>query len=108
MHQIAAAQQLRERHCFISMQSILLIEKKDKNATASPLCSKPHLRNKYHQGTGQYKVNIARDELASFAGTATDSLIRTLGEFKQEKLIAIKGPVITLLEPGRLEGIAFH
>ncbi|MGE7777103.1 cyclic nucleotide-binding domain-containing protein [Chitinophaga sp. NPDC101104] len=67
-----------------------------------------HLRNKYHQGTGQYKVNIARDELASLAGTATESLIRTLGEFKQEKLIAIKGPFITLLEPGRLEDIAFH
>ncbi len=67
-----------------------------------------HLRNKYHQGTGQYKVNIARDELASLAGTATESLIRTLGEFKQEKLVAIKGPVITLLEPGRLEDIAFH
>lgn len=67
-----------------------------------------HLRNKYHQGTGQYKVNIARDELASLAGTATESLIRTLGEFKQEKLIAIKGPVISLLEPGRLEDIAYH
>lgn len=67
-----------------------------------------HLRNKYHQGTGPYKVNIARDELASLAGTATESLIRTLGEFKQEKLVSIKGPVITLLEPGRLENIAFH
>ncbi|WP_341835220.1 helix-turn-helix domain-containing protein [Chitinophaga pollutisoli] len=65
-------------------------------------------QGQHHQGTGQYKVNIARDELASLAGTATESLIRTLGEFKQEKLVAIKGPVITLPEPGRLEDIAYH
>jgi DNA-binding response OmpR family regulator len=37
----------------------------------------------------QFTINISRDHLASIAGTATESLVRTLGEFKAEKLIDV-------------------
>jgi CRP-like cAMP-binding protein len=36
-------------------------------------------------------IDISRENLATIAGTATESLIRTLGDFKSEKLIDIKG-----------------
>ncbi|WP_343743860.1 cyclic nucleotide-binding domain-containing protein [Chitinophaga sp.] len=68
-----------------------------------------HLRNKYQADrSANYTIDIARDELAALAGTATESLIRTLSEFRSEKLIAIKGSSITLQQPGRLEEIAYH
>lgn len=37
----------------------------------------------------QFVINISRDHLASIAGTATESLVRTLSEFKDEKLIDV-------------------
>lgn len=50
-----------------------------------------NLDNKYHQDKSKpFEITISRDELASIAGTATESLIRTLSDFKTEKLIAIK------------------
>ncbi|NSL90780.1 cyclic nucleotide-binding domain-containing protein [Chitinophaga sp. Mgbs1] len=68
-----------------------------------------HLRNKYQQDRAvDYTIHIPRDELAALAGTATESLIRTLGEFKNEKLIAVKNTSITLRNPGKLEDIAYH
>ncbi len=68
-----------------------------------------HLRNKYQQkDSDDFTINISRDELASVAGTATESLIRTLGDFKSEKLIAIRNGSITLLDAVRLEELAFH
>ena len=46
--------------------------------------------NKYHAGNnGGFTIDISRDELASIAGTATESLIRALTEFKHEQLIDI-------------------
>ena len=68
-----------------------------------------HLRNKYQQpGGANFVINISREELATVAGTATESLIRTLSDFKSEKLIAIRNGSITLLDAGKLEDIAFH
>ena len=36
-------------------------------------------------------IRIPRDDLASIIGTSTESLIRTLSDFKQEKLIETDG-----------------
>lgn len=47
-------------------------------------------------------IKISRDNLAAIAGTATESLIRTLGEFRQEKLIEISEGYITILNEGKL------
>ena len=47
--------------------------------------------NKYKTTKNEpFYIDISRDELASIAGTATESLIRALSEFKNEKLIEIK------------------
>jgi CRP-like cAMP-binding protein len=49
-------------------------------------------------------IDISRDELASIAGTATESLIRALTEFKNEQLIDIKKDnKIEILAPKKLE-----
>jgi CRP-like cAMP-binding protein len=46
-----------------------------------------------------FSIHISREDLANIAGTATESLIRTLGDFKNEKLIEIKeGNIIVLNE----------
>jgi CRP-like cAMP-binding protein len=50
-------------------------------------------------------IKISRDNLAAIAGTATESLIRTLGEFRQEKLIEISEGYITILNEGKLRSM---
>lgn len=48
------------------------------------------LNNKYGNKNEKFNINISRDHLASIAGTATESLVRTLSDFKNEKLIDIE------------------
>lgn len=50
-------------------------------------------------------IDIGRENLASIAGTATESMIRTLGDFKNEKLIDIKDGSIIILNEKKLEGL---
>jgi CRP-like cAMP-binding protein len=49
--------------------------------------------------------SISREDLASMVGTATESVIRTLSDFKDEKLIEIKDKQIFVLNPERLAGL---
>jgi CRP/FNR family cyclic AMP-dependent transcriptional regulator len=61
------------------------------------------LKKKYaKEGDELFSMSISRDDLANIAGTATESLIRTLSDFKNEKLIEIKDGKITLLEEKKL------
>lgn len=53
-----------------------------------------------------FEININRGSLASIAGTATESLIRTLGDFRNEKLIDVKGSSIIILNNEKLEHLA--
>jgi CRP-like cAMP-binding protein len=52
------------------------------------------------------KITLTREEIANIVGTATESVIRLLSEFKQEKLIDIKGRKIKLLDMKGLRRIA--
>lgn len=61
------------------------------------------LYRKYGEDEADYKIDITRENLAGIAGTATESLIRTLGDFRHEKLIAIEGGNIRLLNTKKLE-----
>jgi len=62
------------------------------------------LKNKYHFTTDEkFKIDISRENLATIAGTATESLIRTLSDFKSEKLIEIKDGYITITNERKLE-----
>jgi CRP-like cAMP-binding protein/DNA-binding NarL/FixJ family response regulator len=48
------------------------------------------------------QIRISRDDLAAVVGTAYETIIRTLADFKQEKLIDMKGSEITILHPEKL------
>ena len=64
------------------------------------------LKNKYGGSSDTpFSIDISRENLASVAGTATESLIRTLSDFKSEKLIDIKDGAIEILNPQKLENL---
>ncbi len=49
------------------------------------------LQEKYqNDNQDKFSIHISREDLANIAGTATESLIRTLSDFKSESLIEIK------------------
>lgn len=50
-------------------------------------------------------INISRRDLASVAGIATESLIRTLTHFKKEGILEIEGRNIKILDLEKLESI---
>ncbi len=61
------------------------------------------LKKKFQPVNGEkFTIDISRENLATIAGTATESLIRTLSDFKNEKLIDIRGGVINILDERRL------
>ncbi len=66
------------------------------------------LSEKYKEaGREQFSISISRDDLAAIVGTATESVIRTLSEFKTDGYIAIKGSSITILRPEKLKNFMF-
>ncbi|OGQ22914.1 MAG: transcriptional regulator [Deltaproteobacteria bacterium RIFCSPLOWO2_02_FULL_44_10] len=55
-------------------------------------------QKKYHiDGERQTKLPLTRENLANMVGTATETLIRCLSDFKDEKLISIDGRQIIIL-----------
>jgi CRP/FNR family cyclic AMP-dependent transcriptional regulator len=64
------------------------------------------LQKKYSQASEKsFVININRESLASIAGTATESLIRTLSDFRSEKLIDIKEGNISILNEKKLQAL---
>jgi CRP-like cAMP-binding protein len=61
--------------------------------------SEPH-----HDGNPDllFTMPISRDDLAAMVGTATESVIRTLSDFKEEGLIKIQGSAITIVNEEKL------
>jgi DNA-binding response OmpR family regulator len=58
---------------------------------------------RYHAHIGEFNIYLSRENLAAIAGTATESLIRTLTDFRAEKLIDIKDGRIAILNKEKLE-----
>jgi CRP-like cAMP-binding protein len=52
------------------------------------------------------QISLTREELANIVGTATESVIRLLSEFKQDQLIDLNGRKIKILDIKRLEKIS--
>jgi CRP-like cAMP-binding protein/CheY-like chemotaxis protein len=50
-------------------------------------------------------LRVTRDDLANMVGTATETVIRCLGEFKEDELIEVNGREITILDAQGLESI---
>jgi CRP-like cAMP-binding protein/CheY-like chemotaxis protein len=64
------------------------------------------LENKYHQNKSEkFTIDINRESLAGIAGTATESFIRTLSDFRQEKIIDINDGIITIIDQHKLESM---
>jgi CRP/FNR family cyclic AMP-dependent transcriptional regulator len=61
------------------------------------------LQKKYHSNKKEpYQIDISRDDLATIAGTATESLIRTLSDFKSERLIDIVSGKVIITDEKKL------
>ena len=62
------------------------------------------LQKKYQETESEkFTIDISRENLSTIAGTATESLIRTLTDFKIEQLIDIQDGKIIILNYQKLE-----
>ncbi len=50
----------------------------------------------------RFSMNISREDLANMVGTATETVIRTLSDFKEDKFIEIAGGTVTILNYDKL------
>jgi CheY-like chemotaxis protein/CRP-like cAMP-binding protein len=62
---------------------------------------------KYNNGETDNPIEISRDDIAHYVGTATESLIRTLSDFKAEKLIEIKNGKIKVSDVEKLKNLLY-
>jgi CRP-like cAMP-binding protein len=65
------------------------------------------LKNTYQkEGENPFTISLSREDLAAIVGTAKETVIRTLSEFKDEGLVKTKGSAITILDPDKLVKIS--
>lgn len=61
------------------------------------------LQTRYQKDQAKnFSINISREDLGGIAGTSTESAIRTLSDFKEERLVEISGGNITILNFDKL------
>jgi len=60
------------------------------------------LQTKY-EGSQPFSISFSREDLANIVGTSTESLIRTISDFKDEKLVEVREGKIFLLNDKRLK-----
>jgi CRP-like cAMP-binding protein len=65
------------------------------------------LHGKYNTGAGNKSLEVSREDIAHYVGTATESLIRTLSDFKTEKLIEIKEGKINVTQIDKLKNLLY-
>lgn len=89
---------------FIKMLSDNIIEKEEQLVNLAYSSVRKRVANalvtlydRYNkEKAGKFNISFSREDLANIVGTATESLIRTLSDFKEEKLVEIKGSNITI------------
>jgi len=65
------------------------------------------LKDRFEMDENQVlQISLTREELANIVGTATESVIRLLSEFKQDRLIELQGRKIKILNLAGLKKIA--
>jgi len=52
---------------------------------------------------GAFAIDMSRESLANIAGTATESLVRTLSDFRNEKMIDIRDGAIVITDVKKLQ-----
>jgi CRP-like cAMP-binding protein len=60
---------------------------------------------KFNKDDKNKNIGISRENIAQYVGTATESLIRTLSDFKSEQLISITDGKITIVEHDKLKNL---
>ena len=65
------------------------------------------IHRKYNTENSSNPIEISRDDIAHYVGTATESLIRTLSDFKSENLIEIKDGKIKILNEEKLNTLLY-
>ena len=65
------------------------------------------IHSKFNTGHQNKPIEISRDDIAQYVGTATESLIRTLSDFKAEKLIEIKDGKIIIANVDKLKNLLY-
>lgn len=98
---------------FIKLLSHDLVEKEEKLVNLAYNSLRKRVANGLLQVYDKFKkdaadkprLEISREDLAQVVGTATESLIRTLSDFKSEKLIEIKEGKISILNEAKLKNL---
>jgi len=65
------------------------------------------IQGKFNTGGQNKPIEISREDIAHYVGTATESLIRTLSDFKAEKLIEIKEGKIVIANLDKLKNLLY-
>jgi CRP-like cAMP-binding protein len=66
------------------------------------------LRDRYKiENRDDFSIHISREDLSNIVGTATESLIRTLSDFKEEGMIELKAGQVKILDARKLEHMKF-
>jgi len=65
------------------------------------------LHLKFNEDQENKSLEISREDLAHYIGTATESLIRTLSDFKSEKLIEIREGKIRIVDLNKLKNLLY-
>ena len=65
------------------------------------------IQEKFNSGGEKKTIEISREDIAHYVGTATESLIRTLSDFKAEKLIEIKEGKISISNIEKLKNLLY-
>ncbi len=65
------------------------------------------LNSKYNEAGSSKPLEISREDIAHYIGTATESLIRTISDFKSEKLISIKDGKVRIENVDKLKNLLY-
>lgn len=65
------------------------------------------LLEKFSDNENPVPIEISREDIAQYVGTATESLIRTLSDFKAEKMVTIKNGNIIIDQPDKLKHLLY-
>src|SRR5688572_4247494 len=100
---------------FIKLLSNNLIEKEDRLLSLAYNSVRKRvaeallmLRERYkEQSRDDFSIHISREDLSNIVGTATESLIRTLSDFKDEGLVELKAGQVKIIDTRKLEHMKF-
>jgi DNA-binding response OmpR family regulator len=65
------------------------------------------IHEKFNKNGQNSLIEFSREDIAQYVGTATESLIRTLSDFKSEKLIDIKSGKISIINLDKLKNLLY-